>query len=81
MKINSYHTWKSKTELWRFQIYHPAITISRKELYVSIPTNFRILTGNGYFGFGFSIFGFGVGFDFSRLSAEDAKNIKQSENK
>lgn len=52
--------------LWRLQFYWPEVMIRSNEFRLSIDTNLRIFLStqnNKYFGAGFNVFGFGIGFD------------------
>jgi hypothetical protein len=47
----------------RIQFYYPQIILYNNECFLKFDTSFRIVFGNDYYGFGFNLFGFGIGCD------------------
>lgn len=60
-------TYDLKRETWRVQFYWPEIKVSSKfngkEVFVGVDTCARIVSRPKYFGIGFKLLGFGIGFD------------------
>lgn len=60
-------TYDLKRESWRVQFYWPEIKVNSKfkggEVFVGFDTCARVVWRPNYFGTGFKLLGFGIGFD------------------
>lgn len=65
MKTLGIKTFKSQSCKWRLQIYWPALTITKQEFFLDLGTVIRIQGQKDYFGFGFQVLNFGIGFDYA----------------
>jgi hypothetical protein len=64
MKTKGLYTIKWNTS--RFQIYYPQIIFRKNEFYVGINSNIRIIITKDYWGIGFNVLGFGLGYDYAK---------------
>ena len=66
MKSSGFCTKKFKN--FRIQFYYPKFHFYKTDIYFSFDNCIRIMNGKDIFGFGFQVFGFGLGFDYENKS-------------